>query len=72
MMVDVPCKIGDSVWGIRKFKGILYPQQGFVGDIFFTKDMRLMILVKYVCRGEWGKKVFATQSECEAAIEAMK
>lgn len=72
MPVDVPCKIGDAVWGIRQFNGVLHPQQGFVSEIFFTKDMRLMIVVKYVCRGEWGKNVFGTQIEAQRAVEERK
>lgn len=70
--VEVPCKIGDFVWAIRSFKGHKQPQRGIVGDMFFTKDMKLMIVVKYVARGEWGKTVFATDKEAYAAIGERK
>lgn len=70
--VVVPCKIGDFVWAIRSFKGHQHPQRGIVGDMFFTKDMKLMIVVKYVARGEWGKTVFATDKEAYAAIRERK
>ena len=66
--VEVPCKIGDFVWAIRSFHGHKHPQRGIVSDMFFTKDMKLMIVVKYVARGEWGKTVFATDAEAYAAI----
>lgn len=66
--MEVPCKIGDFVWAIRNFKGRRHPQRGIVSDMFFTKDMKLMIVVKYVARGEWGKTVFATDKEAYAAI----
>ena len=36
--------------------------------MFYTQNMRLMIVVHFVARGEWGKTVFATQEEAEAAI----
>lgn len=67
MLVDIPCKIGDEVWGIRNYQGVPHPQRGFVDEISFTKDMRLVIRLKHICIGEWGKKIFPTY---EAAIEA--
>ena len=66
--VELPCKIGDFVWAIRSFQGHKHPQRGIVSDMFFTKNMKLMIVVKYVARGEWGKTVFATDKEAYAAI----
>lgn len=69
MTVEIPCAIGDMVWGIkRKSNGKLVAQAGFVGDIFFTRSMKLMIVVKYVCRGEWNDKVFATEEEAMVEI----
>ena len=65
----LPCKIGDTVWAIRSFKGVKHPQKGIVGEMLYTKDMKLHIVVKYVARGEWGKTVFATYEECVAEIE---
>ena len=67
--VEPPCKIGDLVWCIRYFHRKKQPKQGIVSDMYFTKDMKLHIVVKYVGRGEWGKKVFATYEEAQAAIE---
>jgi hypothetical protein len=66
--VEVPCKIGDFVWAIRSFKGHKHPQRGIVSDMFFTRNMKLQIVVKYVARGEWGKTVFATDKDAYAAI----
>lgn len=68
----MPCKIGDFVWAIRNFKGKKHPQRGIVSDMYFTNDMRLIIVVKYVARGEWGKTVFASDKEAYAAIEGRK
>ena len=66
--VELPCKIGDTVWAIRSFHGKKHPQQGIVSDMYFLSNMELQIVVKYVARGEWGKTVFAT---CEAAEKAL-
>lgn len=63
-----PCKIGDRVWAIRSYKGIKRPQEGIVSEMFFTDDMRLMIVVKNVARGVWGETVFGTLKEIEKAI----
>ena len=67
--VELPCKIGDTVWCIRNFHGHKHPQVGIVSEMSFTKDMELQIVVKYVGRGHWGEKIFPTR---EAAEEALK
>lgn len=66
--VVLPCKIGDTVWAIRCYRGVLVPQQGRVSEMLFTDDMKLSIVVKHICRGEWGKKVFATKEDADSAI----
>lgn len=66
--VELPCKIGDTVWCIRNFHGHKHPQEGIVSEMLFTKEMKLLIRVKYVGCGHWGKKIFSTQEEAEAAI----
>lgn len=49
--VELPCKIGDTVWCIRNFHGHKHPQEGIVSEMLFTREMRLQIVVKYVGRG---------------------
>lgn len=70
--VELPCKIGDYVWAIRSYRGHKHPQRGIVGEMFFTQDMKLMIVIKHVARGVWGEKVFATYEEAQAAIAREK
>ena len=65
--VLVPCKIGDVVYGIRHYNGKRTVQKGFVSEMFFTKDMKLMIVVKHVCRGFWLDRVFPTYDTAAAA-----
>ncbi len=69
--VKLPCKIGDLVWGIKRWNYGQKAIQGVVNQMYFGEDMRLCICVKNVCRGEWGKKVFATKEEAEAALAKM-
>ena len=67
--VSVPCRMGDEVWGLKKYRSRLIPEEGVVYQMYFGDDMRLCICVKNVCRGEWGKNVFATKEEAEAAAK---
>ena len=69
--VVLPCKMGDIVWGIQKHIRGQQAKQGVVNQMYFGDDMRLCICVKNVCRGEWGKKVFTTKEEAEAALAKM-
>ena len=47
-VVELPCRIGDTVWCIRSFRGIDHPQETKVSGMYFTQDMRLNIQCKYV------------------------
>jgi hypothetical protein len=71
LLLRLPCKVNDEVWAIRNYKGVTYAQKGFVNEMFFTKDMRLVIVVKNIARGEFGKKVFLTKEEAEQALKQM-
>ena len=68
--LGVPCKMGDVVWGIKRFSHAHKEvRQGVVNQMYFGDDMRLCICVKNVCRGEWGKNVFATEAEALAKMD---
>lgn len=69
LLVEIPCKIGDIVWAIRSYKGHKHPQKGFVREMYFLPDMTLHIVVGHIARGEFGKTVFLTREEAEAALE---
>ena len=66
--VELPCKIGDTVWCIRNFHGHKHAQRGIVSEMYFTKEMKLLIRVKYVGCGQWGEKIFPTCEDAEAAL----
>lgn len=71
-LIELPCKVGDIVWIIRNYHGIKRAQQGTVYEMYFTKEMKLMITVKYIGRGEYGKTIFATKEEAEAKLAEME
>ena len=69
----IPCKIGDTVWGLRKRNGIPTPTKGKVSEIFFVgTDMRLCIVVSKIIRGTWGVNVFATEDEAKKVLEGLR
>ena len=65
---SLPCKIGDEVWGLKIYRDVRIPKKGVVHQMYFGEDMTLCICVKNVCRGQWGRNIFATREEAEAAI----
>lgn len=67
--VEVPCKVGSLVWGIKRFNRGQKAIQSVVTQMYFGDNMRLGIVVKGVCHGEWGKNVFATEEEALAKID---
>lgn len=72
MLKMLPCRIDDEMWAIRHYRGVLTVQKGFVSEMYFTKEMKLMIVVKHVARGVFGEKVFLTREEAEQALAKMK
>ena len=70
-VIPFPCNIGDTVYAIRNHRGEKYPHKGVVSEMYFTSDMSLMIVVKNIARGQWGKEVFRTEEEAEKALEGI-
>lgn len=69
MMIEIPCRVGDMVWGIFRGGGNPRPKQGRVGEIYFSdSDMIPAIRVGKVCIGHWGKNVFGTEEEAWEAV----
>ena len=69
MIIELPCKVGDEVWALKRCNSAYIPYQTIVSQMYFGDDMRLCIVAKNIARGEWGKAVFATQEEAEKEIE---
>lgn len=74
MTTVLPCRIGDTVWAVRRFNGgVLKAVEGVVSAMQYVGEhMTLSITVHNTCRGEWGKVVFATKEDAEAEIERRK
>jgi len=61
MTYSIPCRIGDTVWAVRRNRnGDLIASQGQVSELFFTRDMELCIVVRSICRGLWKRDIFPT------------
>ena len=70
MTVNLPCKLGDEVWAIKRcFDTYYLPYHTIVSEMYFVDDMRLCIVAKGIARGEWGKAVFGTEEEALASLE---
>lgn len=67
-LITLPCKIGDTVYGIRRYQDRIV-KSGTVSEMFYNQNMELIIAIKNVCRGCWGKQIFATLEEAEAALK---
>lgn len=67
--VLLPCRIGDTMYGIRCFHGVPSIQKGEVSEMFYSKEMDLIIVLKYVCRGKLGSKIFHTYEEASKYLE---
>ena len=67
-LIKLPCKIGDTVYGIRRYQGRIV-KAGTVSEMFYNRDGELIIAIKNVCRGCWGRQIFETREEAEAALK---
>ena len=67
-LVELPCKIGDTVYGIRRYQDRIV-KLGTVSEMYYNRDMEQIIAIKNVCRGCWGKQIFGTREETEAALK---
>ena len=70
--IELPCKIGDTVWFAKQYKCHRHPRQGVVSEMYFVKEgdeMFLHVVVKSIGRGKWGERVFGTCEEAQAAID---
>lgn len=67
-LIKLPCKIGDTVYGIRRYQDRIV-KAGTVSEMFYNQDGELIIAIKNVCRGCWGRQIFGTYEEAEAALK---
>lgn len=70
--VALPCKVGDEVWCVRDTRVYNKPVKGVVTEIYFRDNMDMCIVVRRLCSGRWGERVFATEREAQAAIDRQR
>ena len=70
--IALPCKVGDEVWCLRDTRVYNKPVKGVVSEIYFLDNMDMCIVVRRLCRGRWGERVFATEQEAQAAIDRQR
>lgn len=69
MLIELPCKIGDAVYGIRRYHSERKVQSGVVSEMYFSQKNRLIIVIKHIGRGYWGESIFGSFEEAEAALK---
>lgn len=69
-LLKLPCKLGDAMYRIKRFRrgGHWKKEAAFICDITLTKSN----FARIVLGGEYGKTVFRTRKEAEAALEKIK
>lgn len=68
-LIELPCKIGDAVYGIRRYHSDRKVQSGVVSEMYFSQKNRLIIVIKHIGRGYWGESIFGSFEEAEAALK---
>ena len=68
-LIELPCKIGDTVYGIRRYYSERKVQSGVVSEMYFSQKNRLIIVIKHIGRGYWGESIFGSFEEAEAALK---
>lgn len=70
--VDLPCSIGDTVWCVFRRGSTKRVVSGVVSQMFFTESMKLCIVVRHMCRGQWMEQVFPDEKTAELALANLK
>ena len=68
-LIELPCNIGDAVYGIRRYHSERKVQSGVVSEMYFSQKNRLIIVIKHICRGYWGENIFGSFEEAKAALK---
>ena len=66
-----PCRIGDLVWCVRRFRdGVYKAVDGRVTHMeYVNRDMDLSITVHNRGRGRWDETIFATKEAADVEAE---
>lgn len=64
----IPCKVGDTAFGIKRVGRGFKIVSGRISEIFFFDRMEMGVVMKGICRGKWNENIFATKEEAEAEV----
>lgn len=67
----LPFLIGEEAWALKCVSGKKKPAHGKVSEMFYTSEggkTQLVVVVRHVARGIFGKTIFRTEREALAAI----
>ena len=70
MTVEIPCKIGDTCWAIRRTQGGKRIFQTGVSEMYFDFHMNLIVVARRVCRGKIGNDIFLSFQEAHEFLES--
>lgn len=68
-VIELPCKIGDTVFAIRRTRGGKRIFKTYVSEMYFDFHMNLIVVARRVCRGEIGKDIFLNFQEAHEYLE---
>lgn len=64
----LPCRIGDTVFVLKPYADQYLLKSGRVSQMYYDDErMNLVICVKHIMRGLWGRDIFATEAEARKA-----
>lgn len=69
----LPISIGDEAWVVRMIGGVKRVAHGKISEMFYIKEngtMQLVVSIKHVARGVFGKTIFRTEREAVAVAES--
>ena len=68
----LPCKIGDKVFGLRRYCDQRLLKYGTVKAMSYNERMELEIHVHQIGEGVWGKDIFATKEDALAVLHGFE
>lgn len=62
-----PCKIGDKVFGLRRYGDQRLLKYGTVKSMSYNEKMELVIHAHQIGKGVWGRDIFGSEVDARAA-----
>lgn len=68
----LPCRIGDVVFGLRRYGDQRLLKRGKVKGMAYNEKMELEIHVNQIGKGLWGRDIFSNEIDARAALAGME